>query len=34
MARKANLKTITTWGLFFGLFLGFATDAVITAAGA
>jgi ZIP family zinc transporter len=34
VARKANLKTITTWGLFLGLFLGFATDAVITAAGA
>ncbi|MFF1613262.1 ZIP family metal transporter [Amycolatopsis sp. NPDC058278] len=34
VARKANLKIITTWGLFLGLFLGFATDAVITAAGA
>jgi ZIP family zinc transporter len=34
VARKANLKTITTWGIFAGLMLGFATDAVITAAGA
>ncbi len=34
VARKANLKTITTWGIFAGLILGFATDAVITVAGA
>ncbi|GAB7071511.1 ZIP family metal transporter [Mycobacterium hodleri] len=34
VSRKANLKTITTWGIFAGLFLGFATDAIITAAGA
>jgi zinc transporter, ZIP family len=34
VARKANLKTVTTWGVFLGLVLGFATDAVITAAGA
>jgi ZIP family zinc transporter len=34
VARKANLKTITTWGIFAGLVLGFATDAIITAAGA
>ncbi|WP_236787724.1 ZIP family metal transporter [Amycolatopsis sp. GM8] len=34
VARTANLKTITTWGLFLGLVLGFATDAIITAAGA
>jgi ZIP family zinc transporter len=34
VARKANLKTITTWGIFAGLILGFATDAIITAAGA
>jgi ZIP family zinc transporter len=34
VARKAALKTITTRGLLIGLFLGFATDAVITAAGA
>ncbi|MEO6088349.1 MAG: ZIP family metal transporter [Umezawaea sp.] len=34
VARKANLKTVTTWGVFLGLVLGFATDALITAAGA
>ncbi|ULN44834.1 zinc permease (plasmid) [Mycolicibacterium crocinum] len=34
VARTANLKTITTWGIFAGLILGFATDAVLTAAGA
>jgi ZIP family zinc transporter len=34
VARKAGFKTVTTWGLLLGLFLGFATDAVITAAGA
>jgi ZIP family zinc transporter len=34
VARKANLKTITTWGIFAGLILGFATDAIITVAGA
>jgi ZIP family zinc transporter len=34
VARKANLKSITTWGIFAGLILGFATDAIITAAGA
>jgi ZIP family zinc transporter len=34
VARKAALKEITTWGVFVGLLLGFATDAVITAAGA
>jgi zinc transporter, ZIP family len=33
-ARKANLKTVTTWGVFLGLVLGFATDAIVTAAGA
>ena len=33
VARKADLKTITTWGIFAGLILGFATDAIITAAG-
>ncbi|MFD2415032.1 ZIP family metal transporter [Amycolatopsis pigmentata] len=33
-ARKTNLKTITTWGVFLGLVLGFATDAILTAAGA
>lgn len=34
VARKADLKVITTWGLFAGLILGFVTDAVVTAAGA
>ena len=34
VARKANLKTLTTCGIFAGLILGFATDAIITAAGA
>ncbi|MYT30109.1 ZIP family metal transporter [Streptomyces sp. MspMP-M5] len=34
VARKAALKTITTWGILAGLLLGFATDAVVTAAGA
>jgi zinc transporter, ZIP family len=34
VARKANLKTLTTWGIYAGLILGFATDAIITAAGA
>jgi ZIP family zinc transporter len=34
VARKTTLKTVTTWGLLLGLILGFATDAVITAAGA
>ena len=34
VARNANLKTVTTWGVFLGLVLGFATDAIVTAAGA
>ena len=34
VARRAAMKEITTWGLFLGLVLGFATDAIITAAGA
>ena len=34
VARAANLKTITSWGIFAGLMLGFATDAIITVAGA
>jgi ZIP family zinc transporter len=34
VARKADLKTITAWGIFVGLILGFATDAVLTVAGA
>ncbi|WP_216898364.1 ZIP family metal transporter [Nocardia alni] len=34
VARKAGLKTLMTWCVFAGLVLGFATDAVVTAAGA
>jgi ZIP family zinc transporter len=34
VARVSNMKTLTSWGIFAGLVLGFATDAVITAAGA
>jgi zinc transporter, ZIP family len=33
VARRANLKELTTWMILLGLLLGFATDAVITAAG-
>ncbi|MFR9798018.1 ZIP family metal transporter [Streptomyces sp. MS06] len=34
VARRTGLKTLTTWGILLGLLLGFATDAVVTAAGA
>ena len=34
VARKLALKEITTWGILLGMFLGFVTDAVVTAAGA
>jgi ZIP family zinc transporter len=34
VGRKFNAKSITTWGVLAGLLLGFATDAIITAAGA
>lgn len=34
VARKMALKEITTWGVFAGVFLGFVTDAIVTAAGA
>lgn len=34
VARKMSLKVVSTWGLLLGLVLGFATDAVVTAAGA
>ncbi|MGW5663170.1 ZIP family metal transporter [Streptomyces sp. NPDC003758] len=34
VARRAGLKTLTTWCILLGLLLGFATDAVVTAAGA
>ncbi|MFH9657473.1 ZIP family metal transporter [Streptomyces sp. NPDC017248] len=34
VARRIGLKTLTTWCVLLGLLLGFATDAVVTAAGA
>ncbi|POX43719.1 ZIP family metal transporter [Streptomyces sp. Ru72] len=34
VARRTGLKTLTTWCILVGLLLGFATDAVVTAAGA
>jgi ZIP family zinc transporter len=34
VARKFSVKAVTTWGLIAGLLLGFATDAIVTAAGA
>ena len=34
VARRLDRKTVTTWGLLLGLLLGFATDAVVTLAGA
>ncbi|MDX6292776.1 MAG: zinc transporter, family [Kribbellaceae bacterium] len=34
VARRANLKELTTWMVLLGLLLGFATDAIVTAAGA
>ncbi|MEU7060150.1 ZIP family metal transporter [Streptomyces sp. NPDC046197] len=34
VARRAGFKTLTTWCILAGLLLGFATDAVVTAAGA
>jgi ZIP family zinc transporter len=34
VARATKLKTLTSWGIFAGLVLGFATDAIITAMGA
>jgi ZIP family zinc transporter len=33
VARRAGLKELTTWMILLGLLLGFATDAVVTAAG-
>src|SRR6266540_4567923 len=33
VGRALSSKTLLTWGIFFGLFLGFATDFVIVAAG-
>jgi ZIP family zinc transporter len=34
VARRANLKELTSWMILLGLFMGFATDAIVTAAGA
>jgi ZIP family zinc transporter len=34
VSRKFAAKDLTTWGLLLGLVLGFATDAIVTAAGA
>ncbi|WP_037577014.1 ZIP family metal transporter [Phaeacidiphilus oryzae] len=34
VARRAGFKELTTWMILLGLTLGFATDAVVTAAGA
>ena len=34
VSRRQNMKVITTWGLLIGLLLGFATDAIVTLAGA
>ncbi len=34
VARKQANKAITTWGIIAGLMVGFATDAILTAAGA
>jgi ZIP family zinc transporter len=34
VARKQALKTLTTWGILLGVLAGFATDAIVTAAGA
>ncbi|MEU5532480.1 hypothetical protein [Streptomyces sp. NPDC020362] len=33
VARRAGVKELTTWMILLGVFLGFATDAVVTAAG-
>ena len=34
VARKSGLKEVVTWGILLGVFAGFLTDAVVTAAGA
>ncbi len=34
VARKMSVKQVTTWGIVAGLIAGFATDAILTAAGA
>ena len=33
VARRSGLKELTTWMILVGLLLGFATDAIVTAAG-
>ena len=33
VARRSGLKELTTWMILLGLLLGFATDAIVTAAG-
>ncbi len=34
VARRVGRKELTTWGIVLGVMLGFATDAIVTAAGA
>ncbi len=34
VARAMTLKSVTTWGIFAGVVLGFGTDAIVTLAGA
>jgi ZIP family zinc transporter len=34
VARATGFKVVITWAIFFGLVLGFVTDAIVTAAGA
>ncbi len=34
VSRRQGMKVITTWGLLIGVLLGFATDAIVTLAGA
>ncbi|MFJ9282825.1 hypothetical protein ACIRPE_08710 [Kitasatospora aureofaciens] len=33
VARRGGMKVLTPWMILLGLLLGFATDAVVTAAG-
>ena len=34
LAHNAGRRTALVWGVFAGLFLGFVTDMIVTAAGA
>jgi ZIP family zinc transporter len=34
VARSSGFKVVITWAIFLGIVLGFATDAIVTAAGA